>query len=347
MIVGKRSNFTPSASKQKGVALIVVLLLLAIMATIAAQMSERLFIQFHRAQNQVNHQQAYWYSVGVEALAKTGIEEAYKDGDTINLSQVWATEETIYPLDYGEAFGGIKDKQACFNLNALSQVKPSSDPSQRPFLVKVWMNLLESVEIENYLAEVIADSTWEYLDEDDMVRSMSGVEDSTYQSFKPAYLAPNSWIGDASELRAINGVTAEVIEKVSSLVCAIPSDNWYLNINTLTPDNANVLVALFSPNLSESDARSLLEDRPFDGWNSIDDFLAESVISRIDAKTRKQAKPYLSVSSQFFELDAQVLVEDSRVRVRSLLHSSDKKVVNVVRRQYGGMSERTSDNKAE
>ncbi|MUH97643.1 general secretion pathway protein GspK [Aliivibrio fischeri] len=341
--VGVISHF----KNNKGVALIVVLLLLAIMTTIAAQMSERLFLQFHRAQNQLNHQQAYWYSIGVEALAKTGIEEAYKDGNKINLSQAWATEETTYPLDYGEAYGGVKDKQACFNLNALSSVEASNDSSKRPFLVSVWMNLLESVEVDNYLAEVIADSTWEYLDPDDVVRSMAGVEDSTYQSFKPAYLAPNGWMGDVSELRAVNGVTAEVVEKVSPLICAIPSGNWYLNVNTLAPENAKILVALFSPNLSESDARSVLEDRPFDGWDSVDDFLAEGPISRVEEKVRKQAKDYLSVDSQFFELDAQVLVEDSRVRVRSLLHSSDKKVVNVIRRQYGGMSERTSDNTVE
>ena len=338
---------TKTQRKQKGVALIVVLLLLAIMATIAAQMSERLFIQFHRAENQINHQQAYWYSIGVEALAKAGIEEAYKDGDTINLSQMWATEETTYPLDYGEALGSVRDKQACFNLNALSNIEPQTDPSQRPFLVKVWINLLESVDVENYLAEVIADSSWEFMDEDDVVRSATGVEDSTYQSFKPAYLAPNGWIADVSELRAINGVTAEVFKAVSPFVCAIPSANWYLNVNTIQPEQAKILVALFSPNLSDSDAQEVLENRPFDGWDSVDDFLAESEISQVDEKIKQEAKVYLSVDSQFFELDAQVLVEDSRVRVRSLLHSSDKKVVNVVRRQYGGMNERTSDNKAE
>jgi general secretion pathway protein K len=338
---------TKTQRKQKGVALIVVLLLLAIMATIAAQMSERLFIQFHRAENQINHQQAYWYSIGVEALAKAGIEEAYKDGDTINLSQMWATEETTYPLDYGEALGSVRDKQACFNLNALSNIEPQTDPSQRPFLVKVWINLLESVDVENYLAEVIADSSWEFMDEDDVVRSATGVEDSTYQSFKPAYLAPNGWIADVSELRAINGVTAEVFKAVSPFVCAIPSANWYLNVNTIQPEQAKILVALFSPNLSDSDAQEVLENRPFDGWDSVDDFLAESEISQVDEKIKQEAKVYLSVDSQFFELDAQVLVEDSRVRVRSLLHSSDKKVVNVIRRQYGGMNERTSDNKAE
>ncbi|MCX9565278.1 general secretion pathway protein GspK, partial [Vibrio cholerae] len=77
-------------AKQRGVALIVVLLLLAVMVSIAATMAERLFSQFQRATHQVNYQQAYWYSLGVEALAKKGIEQSYQDSETINLSQPWA-----------------------------------------------------------------------------------------------------------------------------------------------------------------------------------------------------------------------------------------------------------------
>ena len=42
--------------KQRGVALIVILMLLAIMATIAGSMSERLFTQFKRVGNQLNYQ---------------------------------------------------------------------------------------------------------------------------------------------------------------------------------------------------------------------------------------------------------------------------------------------------
>ncbi|MDW1858701.1 type II secretion system minor pseudopilin GspK, partial [Vibrio sp. Vb0974] len=41
------------ANRQRGVALIIVLMLLAIMATIAATMSERLFLKFQRGSNQV------------------------------------------------------------------------------------------------------------------------------------------------------------------------------------------------------------------------------------------------------------------------------------------------------
>ncbi|MEO0889154.1 MAG: type II secretion system minor pseudopilin GspK, partial [Pseudomonadota bacterium] len=101
------------ASRQRGVALLIVLMLLAIMTTIAASMSERLFLQFQRGSNQINYQQAYWYSLGVEALAEIGIEQSYKDDDNINLSQPWAIKEQVYPLDYGQAAGRIIDKQAC------------------------------------------------------------------------------------------------------------------------------------------------------------------------------------------------------------------------------------------
>ncbi len=332
---------------QKGVALIVVLLLLAIMTTIAAQMSERLFIQFHRAGNQINHQQAYWYSVGVEALAKSAIEQAYKDGETINLSQMWATEETTYPLDYGQASGHVSDKQACFNLNVLSSIEPPVGTSNRPFLVDFWMTLLISAGVDNYLAEVIADSTWEYVDQDTSVQSISGVEDDTYLSFKPEYLAPNDWVADVTELRAVNGVTAEVFNAISPFICAIPDARWHLNVNTLLAKQAKILEALFSPHLSASDAQKVLNERPFDGWETVNDFLSEPIMEKIDKKVVNKAKPYLSINSKFFELDAQVLVEDSHIRVRSLLHSSDKKVVNVISRQYGGMNERISDNKTE
>ncbi|MFA0520250.1 type II secretion system minor pseudopilin GspK, partial [Vibrio sp. 10N.222.55.E8] len=44
--------------KQRGVALIIILMLLAIMITIAGSMSERLFTQFKRVGNQLNYQQA-------------------------------------------------------------------------------------------------------------------------------------------------------------------------------------------------------------------------------------------------------------------------------------------------
>ncbi|MGR5133265.1 type II secretion system minor pseudopilin GspK [Vibrio alfacsensis] len=335
------------ANRQRGVALIIVLMLLAIMTTIAASMSERLFLQFQRGANQIHYQQAYWYSLGVEALAEVGIEQSYKDSDTINLSQPWAIKEQVYPLDYGQAAGRIIDKQACYNLNVLASVQPAGEQTARPYLVQVFQQLLEESGVEPYQAEVIADSTWEYVDSDNSVRSTTGVEDSTYEAMKPAYLPPNAWMADASELRAVYQVSGDIFQKVAPLICALPSDDWRLNVNTIAVEQAPILVAMFTPGLNNSDAVQLIEKRPFDGWDSVDEFLAESELAGLSDDVKKKAKSYLGVDSAFFELDAQVLVDESRVRIRSLLQSTNRETVTVVRRRFGGISERVSDRSAE
>ena len=332
---------------QRGVALIVVLLVLAVMVSLAATMSERLFVNFKRAENQLSHQQAYWYSLGVEALAIYGIQESYKDTDTINMSQPWALEEQVYPLDYGTATGHIRDMHSCFNLNVLAGVEATTGDSSKPYLVSVWQNLLQELGVDNYQSEVIADSTWEFLDSDDRVTSTEGVEDGTYESLNPSYMAPNGLLADASELRAVYQVDSKVMMQVRPVVCALPYADWRLNVNTVGKQGAAILVALFSPGLSQEDAQSLIEDRPFDGWSSVDDFMTEAVIAAVDDSIRDEAKGYLAVDSQYFELDAQVEVNESRVRVRSLLYSENREDVNVVRRRFGGISERVSDRSAE
>lgn len=333
--------------KQQGVALLVVLLLLAIMTAIAATMSERLVLGVDRASSQVNNQQAYWYAIGVEALAKYGIEESLEDGDTVNLSQPWALEEQSYPLDYGEARGVVRDMQACFNVNSLAAVTIDPTSSSRPYLLQVWRTLLEEVGLDSYQAEVVADSTWEYLDKDDGVVTQSGVEDATYEGLSPSYMAANGLIADLSELRSIYQMDGPSMRRISWLACALPTDDLRINVNTLRPWQSKLLVALFEPALSDDQAKQVIEDRPYDGWESTDDFLAEGNIASISAEIKNKAKEYLSVDSRYFELDAEVFVQDARVRLRSLLYSENQDESRVVRRRFGGISERNPDSSAQ
>ncbi|EGA70853.1 general secretion pathway protein K [Vibrio sinaloensis DSM 21326] len=335
------------AKSQRGVALIVVLLLLAVMVSIAASMADRLFGQFKRATNQINYQQAYWYSIGVEALAKVGIEQSYKDADTINLSQPWALEEQTYPLDYGTLTGRLIDKQACFNLNALVEAQQASGSDRVPYLVESFQHLMEALEIENYQAETIAQSTWEYVDRNNSVNSVSGVEDNYYESMSPAYLSPNGLLADSSELRAIHQVSGEAMTKLAPYVCAIPTTDFRLNVNTVSPDHAELISALFQPNISVDQAKQVLEDRPFDGWATVDDFLNEGAFANIKQETLKPIKGYLTVDSKYFEMDAEIIVGESRVRIRSLLFSNNRENATVISRRFGGIGERVSDRSTE
>ncbi|WCE29807.1 type II secretion system minor pseudopilin GspK [Vibrio sp. SCSIO 43137] len=328
-----------SPARQQGVALIVIMLIIAVMVSLAATMSERLFVNFKRAENRLSHQQAYWYSIGVEALAEYAIKESFNDGDTVNMSQPWALKEQVFPLDYGEAVGFIRDMQSCFNVNSLANLTQVQDTSTKPFLVNVFQLILEESQVDSYQAEVIADSVREFVDADSNTISASGVEDSHYESVSPAYMAPNGMLADVTELRAVNKVDQKVMNALAPVICAVPSDDWRLNVNTVDEKGAVILAALFAPNLSLSSATSLIKNRPFDGWGSVDDFLAESEIAALEEELKDKAKGYLATDSRFFELDAQVIVNESRVRIRSLLYSEDRKKVAVVRRRFGGISE--------
>ena len=334
-------------SSQQGVALIVVLLILAIMVSLAASMSERMFIRFQRASHQINYQQAYWYSVGVENLALALIKESHKqDSDTVNLSQPWAQQNRKLPLDYGELTGSIIDKQACFNLNAFNGLEASTG-SSTPFVKQFFENLLQSVNVDGATAEIITDSTWEFVDSNDTVSTTYGVEDSYYDSLSPAYLPPNGMMAVPSELRAVQQVSGQTMQQLMPLVCALPTSDWQLNVNTISENQALLLVAMYSPNLSLENAKAVISSRPKKGWSSVSDFEAEPQIAAINSTVRSKAEGFLAVDSQYFELDAQVVVNDSRLRVRSLIYSKDKDNATVIRRRYGGISERISDRSAE
>ncbi len=334
--------------RQRGVALILVLLILAMMVSIAATMSERLFTQYHRSGNQLRYQQAYWYSLGVEALAKSAIKQSYEDNDeAVNLSQPWAVKDKQYPLDYGTVEGNIQDMQSCMNINALAGINWNPADTGTPYLVQVLQHLFEAEDIDNYQAEVAANSIWEFIDSNRSINSVSGVEDSFYESMSPAYDAPDSLLADATEIRAVQGVSGEIMMKSMPSLCALPTKEWRLNINTVSVKQANILAAMFYPYLSSSAAVQLIEDRPYSGWDSLDDFWAQGELSGIDETIKSDATGFLGIDSNYFELDAQVMVDDARVRVRSLMFSKDRKTVTVIRRRYGGERERISARPAE
>ena len=118
-----------SKSKQQGVALITVMLIVALSSIIAAQMTTRLQTQMQRSTNISFNQQAYWYAMGAEAFSKRVLLKAFKDEPKVtHLEQIWAQEGTSYPVDFGEISGEISDLQSCLNLNALH---PEADTKEQ------------------------------------------------------------------------------------------------------------------------------------------------------------------------------------------------------------------------
>ena len=98
---------------------------------------------------------------------------------------------------------------------------------------------------------------------------------------------------------------------------------------------------MLEPYLSEDDAKELIESRdPISGWDDVNSFLANTAFSALTAEKKQDLAQYLDVTSRFFESDIEITMDETRLRVRSLLQRNNGGEVSVVRRRFGGTSER-------
>jgi general secretion pathway protein K len=103
--------------QQRGVALIVVLLIVALVSILATQMGSRLQLNVLRASNIKDNNQAYWYAMGAEHYARKSIAQLLeaKKG-VLSLEGDWS-EPLAFPLEGGGIQAQLLDMQACFNVN--------------------------------------------------------------------------------------------------------------------------------------------------------------------------------------------------------------------------------------
>ncbi|MFT6985739.1 MAG: general secretion pathway protein K [Psychromonas sp.] len=318
--------------KQSGIALITVLMILAIMVTVASTMTGRLTLSLKRTEGLIFSQKVYWYGQAAADLGRMILNQDFADSDVVSLDQIWATPDMVFPLENGNLAGQIKDQRSCFNVNAVGLADQGNTPA---IPVTQFQYLLEAIGLNDYSAEMIAQSTRDWIDKDSKSDAAQGAEDSFYQSRSVAHLAANSLMVDISELRAVQGVGQKTYEKIAPYLCALPSVDQTINVNTVGIEQPEILYALFKKehSLSVSDFRKLLEDRPTSGWNSVSAFLANGLFNGlpVSAALKKQ----LSVSSDFFQLNGIVEFEE-RLRIVNILFQIEAKKAKVIRYQSGG-----------
>ena len=240
-------------AKQKGVALITVMLIVALASIIAAQMTTRLQVQMQRSTNISFNQQAYWYALGAEAFTKRVLITAFKDDPEItHLEQIWAEGESTYPVDFGEIGGEITDLQSCLNLNALHPTATTKNTTvtsdtaaslPAATALEILINNLNIEDIGTFEAEAMVNALTDWLDSDSVIAGTGGAEDSDYASREFPYLAANNYLGSVNELRLIENFTAEVILALTPFVCVLPQNSQHLiNINTLSSDQPDVFL---------------------------------------------------------------------------------------------------------
>ncbi len=117
---------------QRGAALIVALLVFAVASALMVGLQRDFTLQLQRGSNAFIAEQGWSYLRGAEALASTALRfDADQDRERgtarDDLTEVWASEATPYPLpEGGWLLGQLEDLQGRLNLNSLVSVPGSA-----------------------------------------------------------------------------------------------------------------------------------------------------------------------------------------------------------------------------
>lgn len=323
-----------SIQRQRGVALISVMLIIALMTIVASNMTFTFNLSVNRISQALNIQQAKWFGYAGEALALKVLGDSLKDDDIVHLGQFWAQKETVFPIEDGLVAGEMKDMRSCFNLNAMDVA--NGENGQPPRIVEQFRALMEALEIDSFLAEQIADAQRDWIDADSSMVSSLGAEDATYEAMTPGYLAANQPMIDVSEFRQLNEVGPALFRRVAPYICTIPDSDWSLNVNTVDLEQPQILMAMFHPNLSEDTALSLLSSRPQSGWSSVENFLAEPELQGV--QLTEADKGQLRVDSDYFRVEVKAQYDQSVQRMVSYIRVDSERRPAVYYRRYGGLN---------
>ncbi len=303
-------------SHQTGVALVTALLVTAIATVTAVSMAARQQLDLRRTANVLNTDQAYLFGLGVEAWAQQILIRDRKDNNTDHPKEDWAT--VLPPIEVEGALlsGNIEDLQGRYNLNNLVQDGAASEKDIQQF-----RRLLQALGLDDRIALAIVD----WMDADEELSFPDGAEDNEYLGRAQPYRTPNRPMASPSELLLVQGMDRQSYDTLAPHVTALPV-RTPINVNTAT---APVLMSLLE-GISQSEAEQLIEARGDEGYKNIDAFMSQDIL-----KDKKENIGGISVSSNFFMVNANVRLERAQIQLHSLLSRSSDNTVQIVMRAQG------------
>ncbi len=320
--------------QQRGVALIVVMLIVAMVVIIAANMTGRLQLLMSRSINQQTIQQGLWSALAGEQLVYKVLEQDYKDSkESVHLSQLWAREGMVFPVGAGMLSGEIQDLHSCFNLNALAKSNPDS-PSRESTIQKQFEVLLRAIDVDDYTAEQLSSTIKDWVDGDTQMTGSLGAEDDTYSAKVVPYITPNSLMINITELMAVEGMTGALYRAIRPYVCVLPSDELRLNVNTIKQEHAALLTAAFNDKMSVEDAKNLLSSREEEGFSDLNAFLSSGEVTAL-GQLPDEIKAQFQVTSKSFRAILTYSADEHEFTVQSVFQRDDKEKLAVISRQFG------------
>ena len=292
--------------RERGAALLAVLLLVAITGAIAASMVESLRLSRGVALNAAARDQGRLFADGAEQLALLTIDDRIlQSPERTTLAGGWNNAtRTVQLPGGGSADVTVRDGGNCFNLNSVVDGQPGRPLIRRPSGVGQFMGLMMALGVSEPEARRIAEAAADWVDSD-AIPGPGGAEDEAYNTGTSPYRTGNTLFADPGEVRALAGMNPDIYARLRPWLCALPSNDLSpLNINTLSLEQAPLLAMLAPGQIALDRARLVLGRRPAAGWNNQVEFWRIEAMSELNVPMDVQVQPQLKTN--WFALDVRV-----------------------------------------
>jgi len=317
--------------RERGAALLTVLLLVAVMTILLVAVLDDIRFGLRRTGNAQALAQAQWYALGSEELARARIAQLDAGDGRTTLTGGWNGRPFVFPIDGGLMRVRVDDATACFNLNSVVEGAPGQW-TRREAGVRQYRALLRALEFTPAQASAMADALVDWIDADQLP-GPAGAEDAAYAGRGPGDRTSSALLAEVSELRAVAAHDAAAYARLRPHVCAQPDSALSpVNVNTLEEADAVILAMLSDNVLDVPSARRILAARPPGGWPDVATFAALGPVAaaRLDDPVLAQ----LRVHTRYFGLQAEVEHAGAEVVLSALLDNPSHGPVRLVARRW-------------
>src|SRR5579863_5124678 len=333
-----RGRRVRGARKQRGVALIIALILVALATILATKLTFDGFLERRRAVGVLAAEQALHFGFGAEALAADALARDMQNSpQQTTLAAPWAQPTQPLPITpqddpegepIGTLQGALEDMQGRFNLNNLGRIiqgtaaaagVAAQGPVQDPQPLEQFQRLLAAVGVEPKWAAIARD----WIDADDIPGSPDGAEDQVYTSQTPPYRTGNWPMMSPSELMNLPGFGADRYRLIAPYVTALPDATVPINICTAS---APVLMSLSEKLMGDYTPQVLAEGRKtgcFPDKNAFMNIVGPQFLAEINGR--------FGTSSNYFQLTTRVTLGTTEFTLYSLLKRSNGKTTPLLR----------------
>lgn len=262
--------------RQRGAALIIVLLLVATLSFILLSITERVSASVERSVFDRARADMLWRAAAAEEIARQILAKADAAGELAAMTpnSGLLAQEIELPFEGGANIIRFRDATRCFNVNEL---ETASGGPAAPNAATRFADLGAALGLGDSEARKVASVITDFIDPDG-VEEIQGAEDGFYSALPTPYRTAGGRLASVSELRAMDGVSRSLYRRLKPYLCAI-DDNAQpsINLNMLTKEHAPLIVALTNGAWSEAEASTQIEARPPGGWAAVSDFWAPFV----------------------------------------------------------------------